>query len=72
MNFTNEEIESFKGWERTVQKKTNDENYGRFYNLPPAPANYDLWKYGPELPLEGVEHVRCQGGNLVKVEWMIR
>ena len=45
---------------------------GLWGNPPIKPEGYDLWKYGPELPLENVEPVRCHGGNLVKVEWMIK
>lgn len=71
MEFTEEEIRSFRKWEVIVRRRVSDEGYGIFYNLPPAPNNYDLWKFGPELiRAESTPVVPCRGGELVDPEWL--
>jgi hypothetical protein len=65
MTFTEKEIATFQEWET---KQLHWQIDGGLYGNPPAkPDNYDLWKYGPELP--PVEAVPCKGGKLVNVSW---
>ena len=70
MNWTPQDTIRFHLWEIEYMRWKACERMGMHATPPPKPANYDLWKQGPDpLKLASTQPICCPGGGLVPDAW---